>query len=107
MKKPKAERILFVGGPKDGKREVFHPYGTQVQVVTPTFRQSLNDLTIDPQSVGITTYTYKIVQRTLPDGTILRVAVDSSVKDLQTQLIKGYRYHRNPRQKRYYPKFRP
>lgn len=92
------ERILFIGGPKDGKREAL-PQTTrihQLQTANFTRRDTFPSATPMP-AFGITTHTFEIKQLIAEDGSVLKIAVHSSVKDVMKQLVKGYHYHRKPR----------
>lgn len=46
------------------------------------------------------TFTYNIKQFRGMNGEILEAAFDSSITDPMAALVKGYRYHRNPRNRR-------
>ncbi len=91
-----ANKFLFIGGPKDGKRETLPPnfYPFQMQCVQRTGIRTMPDpnSVFDP-SFGITTHTY--TAKVLKCGKT--VYMHSSVSDLIEQLVKGYRYHRKPK----------
>jgi hypothetical protein len=90
--------MLFVGGPKDGKREDFPTQGGYVQTAvlnpyTKAYPPPFDD------SLGIEVHTYQIKRFSdgEPDGTVFEVAFHSTVKNPMAALIKGYRYHRKKR----------
>ena len=92
------DKILFIGGPKDGKRERL-PNSTGLQFQC-SIRSKSYDRFPDPVtdlSFSVVTHTYEIKQFTDDNGGRIQVAVHSSVKNSMQQLIKGYRYHRKPR----------
>lgn len=96
----KDERILFIGGPKDGLREAIPQATVYHQLQVPHYVQrNLGSLNSPMPAFGITTHTFTIKRFVAEDGTELKIAVHSSVKDVMKQLVKGYHYHRKPRRK--------
>lgn len=91
-----SEKILFIGGPKDGKREFLPDGQHQIRCATRILPDSKNTVA-DFLAVGFQTHTFEIKRFRCEDGTELEIAVHSSVKDVMKQLVKGYHYHRKPR----------
>jgi hypothetical protein len=91
-----ASKTLFIGGPKDGKREVIPQHcGYAYQCATMVQpRDRVPDIA-DPL-VGVTTHTYLIRPLVGENGTAHQVAVHSSVTNVMEALLKGYRYNRKP-----------
>jgi hypothetical protein len=89
-------KTLFVGGPKDGKREVWpNSLSAAAQVYSHRlYPDSATTFDRDKAIVGMNIDTYQLKQFT---GADYPVAFHSSVKYPMEALIKGYRYHRNPR----------
>lgn len=96
-----SEKILFIGGPKDGLRQRLPPAVTGHVLQTPVYERWGACPAVDFPRYNIVTHTYTLKRIYIGDqGEFLEVAVHSSVKDPMRSLIKGYRYHRNPRPRR-------
>lgn len=90
-------KTLFVGGPKDGKREDWDwgRSGPIAQVATyNVFHGPV--VPIDQGTIGMDIHTYQLKQFR-QNGTDYEVAFHSSVTDPMKALITGYHYHRKPR----------
>lgn len=81
---------LMVGGPLDGKRQSF-PEG---QVLQRTVSGTGNPACVDPSFV-IEEHTYRLEMFKSKNG-LVGAWFHSSIKDPMRELLKGYRYHRNP-----------
>lgn len=91
------QKILFVGGPKDGCREAIPGATTCLRSVQCDYTHTF----ADPSAcVGFQTFTYTIHRLHGANNEVHQVAADSSVPDVMAALVKGYRYHR-PKRTRY------
>jgi hypothetical protein len=91
------QKILFIGGPKDGLRQARPPAVTAIQYQS--WRAAPQN-SILGGSLGFTTHTYNLKRVAVGDNEFVEVAVHSSITNPMKQLLKGYRYHRNPRPRR-------
>lgn len=95
-------KTLFVGGPKDGKREFFPTgYGDSIRVYSHHTAYGISADTFDRDDalVGMNIHTYELKRFRDENGNDYAVAFHSSVKNSMEALIKGYRYHRSPRKR--------
>lgn len=90
-------KTLFIGGPKDGKREnIPLNNSTTLQVASMGFAGLNGPIPTSP-AFGITQHTYSLKKFITQAGEELVVAAHSTIPNMMEQLVKGYRYHRNPR----------
>lgn len=88
-------KTLFVGGPNDGKRQELP--NVQPHHYAYSFQSDLNNGYVNPcDSIGVTVHTYTRKQFRQA-GKTFEVMFHSTIIDPMEALIKGYRYHRNPR----------
>ena len=89
-------KILFVGGPMDGKRQLWPDKHTWVNV--PVFASNFKDPPANlAEHVGICIHTYRLQRFTIGNGEYLEAAFHTSVNNPMAALIKGYRYYRRKR----------
>lgn len=94
-----SDKILFLGGPNDGKRMLVPP--SSHTIVMPVFTTPNRcPSNVISASFGFTTHTFAIKELRLQNGTTAKIAVHSSIKDPLEQLVRGYRYHRKQRYRR-------
>jgi hypothetical protein len=94
-------KTLFVGGPKDGKREFFpQNYGDTIKVYShPLYGADYDTFKRDNALVGMNIHTYTLQKFRDSSGADYTAAFHSSIVSPLEALIKGYRYHRAPRRK--------
>lgn len=94
-----AVKTLFVGGPKDGKREIWPNHlGPYVNVYAhPAYPDSLTTFNRADAIIGMDIHTYRLEKFKDNNYIDFTVAFHSSIKNPMEALIKGYHYHRNPR----------
>jgi hypothetical protein len=94
----KAKKILFVGGPSDGlRREDIAPNHPMIYTLgTPRIEPYY--ATADPSpEIAVHTEVYTRQQFRDSSGKEHEAMFHSSIKNPMEALLKGYRYHRNPR----------
>ncbi len=92
-------KTLFVGGPKDGKRECFPPNfgGTIIVYSHPFYGADYDTFKQHNALVGMDIHTYTLQKFRDTSGTDHVAAFHSSIANPMEALIKGYHYHRVPR----------